>query len=116
MTEEQVVEIILKVSKRVAHKYTFGAYDEDDIIQEGFLIGMDGLERYDESRPLENFLQVHISNRLYNLRRDEHYDTSSKEEIKKVSDKKRLLLEPININNVKDYNEDSMMYYDNVGS
>jgi hypothetical protein len=44
---------------------------------------MDALERYDPSRPLENFLSVHLSNRLKNFVRDNFY-TKDEEEKKKI--------------------------------
>lgn len=116
MTETETINLILKVSKRLAKKFTFGAYDKEDIEQEAFILGMECLERYDESRPLENFLQVHIRNRLYDLRRDKHFSISRNPEVKKVNDKKRLLLEPINIRNVRDHNESNMMYDDTVAN
>jgi hypothetical protein len=34
---------------------------------------MDALKRYDENRPLENFLSVNLSNRLKNFVRDHHF-------------------------------------------
>ena len=61
MTEDQVLQTIQKVVRRVAHKYKFAYYDYDDICQEGFLIAIEGLERYDGHRPLESFLSVTIS-------------------------------------------------------
>lgn len=66
-------QIIMKVVNRVAHKYTFPNYSIEDIIQEGFIIGLEGLEAWDGIRPLENFLAVHIHNRLYNLRRNRYF-------------------------------------------
>lgn len=63
----------MKIVKRVASKYTFGYFEVEDIEQEAYLIGLDGLSRWDEKRPLENFLQVHISNRLKTFMRDNYY-------------------------------------------
>ena len=37
------------------------------------MICMDALNRYDQKRPLENFLSVNLSNRLKNFIRDNHY-------------------------------------------
>ena len=34
---------------------------------------MEALNRYDEARPLENFLSVNLSNRLKNFVRDNHF-------------------------------------------
>jgi DNA-directed RNA polymerase specialized sigma24 family protein len=72
MTEQQVIDQIKIVVNRIAPKYTFNTYDVDDIKQEAFIICMDALERYDNKRPLENFLSVHLSNRLKNFVRDNY--------------------------------------------
>ncbi len=73
MTELEVVEQIEKVCNRIAPKYTFYGYTLDDIKQEAFIICMEALNRYDENRPLENFLSVNLSNRLKNFVRDNHF-------------------------------------------
>ena len=73
MTEEETVGHINKVVNRISPKYVFYGYTLDDIKQESFLICMDALDRYDEKRPLENFLSVNLSNRLKNFVRDNHF-------------------------------------------
>lgn len=75
----------------MAKKYTFPNYDEEDIAQEAFIIGLEAMERYDPDRPLENFLRVHIRNRLSNFRRDKYYrpDSGKAEQIQKS--KKKLM-------------------------
>ena len=73
MTEQEVVDQIEKVCNRIAPRYTFYGYALDDIKQEAFIICMEALNRYDNSRPLENFLSVNLSNRLKNFVRDNHY-------------------------------------------
>lgn len=74
-----MTQTIQLVVNRLAPKYAnIPGFDIDDIRQEAFIMGMEALERYDESRPLENFLSVHISNRLKNLRRDEFVRTDFK--------------------------------------
>lgn len=73
MTEKEVMDQMMVVIDRTAAKYTFYGYDVEDIKQEAFIICMDALERYDEKRPLENFLAVHLSNRLKNFIRDNYY-------------------------------------------
>ena len=52
MSEQEVVDIITKVSERLSNKFTFAFYTTEDIRQEAFIIGMEALERYDESKPL----------------------------------------------------------------
>ena len=41
MTETATINLILKVSKRLAKKFTFGAYDKEDIEQEAIILGME---------------------------------------------------------------------------
>lgn len=89
MTQQQVIDQINVVVNRIAPKYTFSGYDVDDIKQEAFIICMDALDRYDNKRPLENFLSVHLSNRLKNFIRDNYY-TKDEEEKKRVLKPKSL--------------------------
>lgn len=84
MTEQQVVDQINIVVNRMSARYTFHGYDVEDIKQEAFIICMDALDRYDQKRPLENFLAVHLSNRLKNFVRDNFY-------VKGEEEKKRVL-------------------------
>ena len=83
LSREEVIHQIHTVVNRIAPKYTFTGYEIDDIKQEAFIICMDALERYDESRPLENFLSVHLSNRLKNFVRD-NFHTKHEQDKKKV--------------------------------
>jgi DNA-directed RNA polymerase specialized sigma24 family protein len=94
MTEQQVIDQINIVVNRIAPKYIFGTYGIDDIKQEAFIICMDALERYDPKRPLENFLSVHLSNRLKNFVRDNYY-TKDEEEKKRVLKPKYLSPEDV---------------------
>jgi len=73
MSEQQVIDQIDIVCNRIAPRYTFYGYTVDDIKQEAFIICMEALNRYDEARPLENFLSVNLSNRLKNFVRDNHF-------------------------------------------
>jgi DNA-directed RNA polymerase specialized sigma24 family protein len=86
MTKEEVMKTIDNIIKKIAPKYTFYGYDIDDIKQESFIICLDALERYDSNRPLENFLSVHLSNRLKNFIRDNNFT--------KCSDHKKNVLSP----------------------
>ena len=104
MTEEEVIIQINKVIDRISPKYTFYGYEVNDIKQESFIICIDALERYDSNRPLENFLAVHLSNRLKNFVRD-NYSFSNNNEKRKISSPMQLAYEesvtnPININQV----------------
>ena len=45
LTEDQVVEVITRVARKLAPKFVFASYDADDIEQEAFLMGIEGLKR-----------------------------------------------------------------------
>lgn len=110
MSEQQVLDIIELIISRIAPKYTFNGYDLDDIKQEAFIICLDALERYDRKRPLENFLSVHLSNRLKNFIRDNHY-------VKNNSHKKKIKLPQyiVDDNLVNDsYNLESQIEQDEI--
>ena len=115
MTEEQVLQTIQKVVRRIAHKFKFGYYDYDDICQEGTIIALEGLSRYDGCHPLENFLAVHVSNRLKNFKRDNFCrqesispsgDTKASWELR--NNTKRFLMEPLDIADIRDEREPNM--------
>ena len=91
MTEAQVIDQINIVVNRMSARYTFYGYDVEDIKQEAFIICMDALDRYDQKRPLENFLAVHLSNRLKNFVRDNFYI--------KGEDEKKKILKPSSLSN-----------------
>tara|TARA_R110000744_G_scaffold102116_3_gene196468 strand:- start:3587 stop:4087 length:501 start_codon:yes stop_codon:yes gene_type:complete len=98
MSEQEVVDTITRVAEKLSGKYTFAFYTIDDIRQEAFIIGMEALERYDENKPLENFLFVHIANRLKNFKRD-NYFRQDEGKAEKVQNRKKNLLEPANLEN-----------------
>jgi DNA-directed RNA polymerase specialized sigma24 family protein len=70
MTEKEVVDVIAKVSSSLAKKFKFGYFGIDDMRQQATLFALQGMEKYDENRPLENFLYRHVKNRLINFKRD----------------------------------------------
>jgi len=129
MNETQLIKIINSLIERIVHKFVFGFYDLDDIKQEAFIIAIDGLERYEEGRPLENFLAVHISNRLKTFKRDNYFRPEPKciraycdkshlcnqclEKEQKVNIKKNIM-DPIDIYSVDNENEKSMSMPDNL--
>jgi len=100
MTEEQVISTIALVSRRLASKFTFPNYEEDDIVQEAFIIGMEAMNRYDEVRPLENFLSIHIKNRLKNFKRDNYY-RPDEGRAQEIQNGKKKLLDASSIDNIK---------------
>jgi RNA polymerase sigma factor (sigma-70 family) len=84
MTHDQVIKQIDKVINRIAPRYTFYGYTVDDMKQEAFIMCMDALSRYEPPRPLENFLSVHLSNRMKNFVRDNHFTNTDDEDRVKV--------------------------------
>ena len=72
LTEQQVVDTIDNVVDRLAKRFIFGYHDVDDMKQQGRLFAIEGLDRYDGKRPLENFLWTHVRNRLSNYKRDNY--------------------------------------------
>jgi len=110
MTEQEVVDQITKVCDRIAPKYTFYGYTIDDIKQESFMICMDALKRYDDNRPLENFLSVNLSNRLKNFVRDNHFISTDNDERVKIVQPAQLDYE----NNIVDSSNSFTMSYDDI--
>ena len=84
-TEQEVIDTMMKVCNRIAPKYTFYGYTADDMKQEALIICMEALEKYDEERPLENFLSFILPGRLINVIRNNHFVKGSKEEKKKIA-------------------------------
>jgi len=73
ISEPELIAILYEVARKVAPKFTFGYFKLDDIIQEAVIIGIEGLPRYDEERPIKNFLYIHMRNRLDNLMRNKFF-------------------------------------------
>ncbi len=73
MTEEEVLSSIDRVANGLAYKYRFGYHGLDDMKQEARMLAIEGLDRYDSSRgKLETFLWTHVSNRLFNIKRNKY--------------------------------------------
>lgn len=93
MTQEEQLKVIRKIAKTLSPKYVFDCYDRDDIEQEAVLIGLEGLSRWDSSRPLENFLYTHINNRLKNFKRDNYCRLGETGEPERVQQNKKNILD-----------------------
>jgi len=72
VTEEEFLRVLDNISKRLGHKFRFGYHDFDDMKQQAAIFAMEGLEKYDNTRPLENFLWTHVRNRLFNYKRNNY--------------------------------------------
>lgn len=73
-SQQAEIETIRRVALRYADKFTFGMYDVDDIVQQCYYWWYTKLRyKYDNSKPLENFLAVALKNELKNLWRNKYY-------------------------------------------
>ena len=70
--EESFIEACNKITKKLSYKFKFGYHDVDDMKQQATIFALEALDRYDKSRPLENFLWTHVRNRLFNYKRDNY--------------------------------------------
>jgi len=96
LTEERFLAAYHSVIDKIAHKYVFTSFECEDIRQEAFLIAHAGLKDYDSGRSLENFLYIHLSNRLKNFKRDNYYRYEVGD-AQKMQNAKKSILEPIDI-------------------
>ncbi len=138
-TEQEVLQIIDNVANRLAPRFRFGYYTVEDMKQEARLEAIKGLEKYDNVRPLENFLWVHVRNRLYNLKRNKYarpdlpcyscpfYDAKLKSNCEEYEDRhecdlyqgwftrnesKKNLMNTIDIDVINSERESSMSFFD----
>jgi DNA-directed RNA polymerase specialized sigma24 family protein len=72
VSEEEFLAVLDNISRRLANKFKFGYHDFDDMKQQAAIFALEGLEKYDHSRPLENFLWTHVRNRLFNYKRNNY--------------------------------------------
>lgn len=72
INEDEFLEVLNNISKRLAYKFHFGYHSIEDMKQQAAIFALEGLEKYDSSRPLENFLWTHVRNRLFNFKRDNY--------------------------------------------
>lgn len=67
--EQVVLDEVARVAGIVAQQINFSYYDVEDIKQEGIILGLEALSKYDFTRPLGGFLYIDIRNRILNLKR-----------------------------------------------
>lgn len=72
VSEAEFLIVLDNISRRLANKFKFGYHDFDDMKQQAAIFALEGLEKYDHSRPLENFLWTHVRNRLFNYKRNNY--------------------------------------------
>lgn len=72
VSEAEFLKILDKITKKLSYTFKFGYHSAEDIKQQAAIFAIEGLEKYDNKRPLENFLWTHIRNRLFNFKRDKY--------------------------------------------
>lgn len=72
VSEEEFLLVLDNISRRLAHKFKFAYHSFDDMKQQAAIFALEGLDKYDNSRPLENFLWTHVRNRLFNYKRNNY--------------------------------------------
>jgi RNA polymerase sigma factor (sigma-70 family) len=72
VSEADFIAATEKVINILASSFTFGYFTVEDIKQQARLFAIQAMDRYDPTRPLDNFLYSHIKNRLINFRRDNY--------------------------------------------
>lgn len=72
MTKAQVEQTIDIVVNRLGPRFQFGYFTAADMKQQGWIFALEALDRYDENRPLENFMYTHVRNRFINFKRDKY--------------------------------------------
>jgi DNA-directed RNA polymerase specialized sigma24 family protein len=107
-TDAEILETITNVAAKLAPKYTFGYYGVDDIRQEAIMMGYEALPRYDNKRPLENFIYVHINNRLKTFKRDNYFriNAGSAESIQQA---KKNIMDPVSIEKVEPLKDSELL-------
>jgi hypothetical protein len=72
VSEQDFLNVVDIISKKLAYKFKFGYHSVDDMKQQITVFALEGLKNYDNNRPLENFLWTHVRNRLFNYKRDNY--------------------------------------------
>lgn len=72
VSEEEFLRVLDNISKRLANKFKFAYHSFEDMKQQAAIFALEGLEQYDNTRPLENFLWTHVRNRLFNYKRNNY--------------------------------------------
>lgn len=73
VNEEDFLKALDIISKKLIYKFKFGYHEIEDMKQQAAIFALEGLENYDNKRPLENFLWTHVRNRLFNFKRDNYF-------------------------------------------
>lgn len=109
MTQEQIFQVIQKVAKNHRNK-SFGYFTEEDIEQEVWIIALEKLPKFEESKgkhkdatkSLEHWLNTIVSNTLKNLYRDK-FEVPQRLR----TDKKNNLVSPMNFDDIGERQDSS---------
>lgn len=140
MTEQEVLDIIERVARRLAHKFRFGYHDIDDMKQQARMHALKAMPQYDCTRPLENYLWTCVHNQLFNDKRNKFARPdkpcfncplsayiketdgcsafADKMECRQYSgwikrnEAKQNLMKPIELSDVEDEREDNMKFHE----
>lgn len=79
ITEEEFIEALTRVNKKIRKKYSKCEIDIDDLTQETFFLAAEVCKKYKrETGPLVNFLFISVDNRVKNLlRKYRNHNTSA---------------------------------------
>ncbi len=73
-TLDKAYPIIDKLAKSRSRNGGFAYYEPSDVYQEIWGMCLDAMDRYDPTTgPIENFLVIHVTNRLKNIKRDKYF-------------------------------------------
>jgi hypothetical protein len=72
VSEEEFLRVLDNIGNRLANKFRFAYHEIEDMKQQAAIFAIEGLENYDNKRPLENFLWTHVRNRLFNYKRNNY--------------------------------------------
>lgn len=72
INEKDFLQAINNVTTKLAYKFRFGYHEIEDMKQQATVFAIEAMDKYDKTRPLENFLWTHIRNRLFNFKRDNY--------------------------------------------
>lgn len=73
-TLDEAYPIIHKLAKNRSCNGGFAYYEPSDVYQEIWGMCLDAMNRYDpDTGPIENFLVIHVTNRLKNIKRDKYF-------------------------------------------
>lgn len=74
--EVEIGDAVVRVARGLSRRFAFGYHTREDIEQDCVVFALELLAedppKYDASRPLDNFLHVHVRNQLSNMKRKQY--------------------------------------------